>query len=390
MKKILLLFISSILIFSCSSTKKQLQRGNYDAIISKSVKQLIRKPDSPEDAALLDKAYQIANERDNERIKYLKLENNPNNYDEIFSRYETLKARQAQVRIVLPINLNGRQINYPYIDYDAEIIQAKKKAAEYYYTNGKKLLQNSDKESYRLAYGQLIRARDYSGDGYADLNELILSARDLGTSRVLVQVENSARILITPDYQDALLAFDSKGLSGDWVEYHFRDLGETDYDYMMVVHIIDILLSPEETKNKDLVFKKEIEDGFSYALDAKGNVMKDSAKNDIKIKKYKTVQCTLIETSQRKAVQIKGEVEIMELFPVKKLLVKQPIGAENIFEHVSARAVGDQTALDDEARIKLKNEPITYPNDIQMIYNTAETLKFSIRNSIMQNRNYIR
>ena len=390
MKKILLLIIAAILIASCGSTKKQLQKGNYDAVISKSVKKLVKEPDSSEDALLLDKAYKISNEQDLERVKFLKMENNPNNYDEIFGRYENLKRRQALVRTVLPLNINGRSINYEYYDYDAEIVNAKRKAAEYYYGNGKKLLQNTDKDSYRLAYDQLVRARDYSGDGYPDLNELILKARVLGISRALVQVVNNAHIVIAPEYQDALLSFDNKGLNSDWVEFHFRDLNERmEYDYLILVHVIDVILSPEDTKSKDVIYKKDIEDGFSYALDARGNVMKDSAKNDIKIKKYKTIQCTLIETSQKKSVQIRGEVEIIELQPSKKLLVKEPIGAENVFQNVSARAVGDQAALDEEALLKLKNEPIPYPNDLEMIFNTAETLKPAIRNSIYMNRRYI-
>ena len=231
MKKILILIIAAIVVASCGSAKKQMQRGNYDAVISKSVKQLVKKPDSPEDARLLDQAFKIANERDLERIKYLKMENNPNNFDEIFGRYESLKSRQSLVRTVLPINLNGRSINYEYIDYDAEIVTAKRKAAEYYYTNGKKLLQNSDKESYRIGHDQLVRARDYSGDGYPDLNELIIKARNMGISRVLVQIENSARILIAPDFQDELLAFNTQGLNSDWVEFHFRHLNDKlEYD----------------------------------------------------------------------------------------------------------------------------------------------------------------
>ena len=368
-----------------------MQRGMYDAVISKSVKRLIKDPGSAEDARLLDQAYRIANEQDLERIKYLKMENNPNNFDEIFGRYESLKGRQRLVRTVLPLNMDGKSLNYEYIDYDAEIVLAKRKAAEYYYTNGKKLLQNSDKDSYRNAHDQLVRARNYSGDGYPDLNELIIKARNMGISRVLVQVENSSRIIIAPDFQDELLAFDTQGLNSDWVEFHFRHLNDKiDYDYYVSIHLLDILLSPEETKNKDLIYKKEVEDGFVYALDAKGNVMKDSAKNDIKIKKYKTIQSTLIETSQRKAVQIRGEVEILELKPMKKLMVKQPIGAENVFQNVSARAIGDQAALDDEARQKIQKGPVPYPSDLQMIFNTAETLKPAIRNAIYMNRRYIR
>jgi hypothetical protein len=117
--------------------------------------------------------------------------------------------------------------------------------------------------------------------------------------------------------------------------------------------------------------------------------MKDSAGNDIKIVRYKTLQCTLIETSQRKAVTIKGQVEIIQMKPNKKLLVKEPIGAENIFSNSSARAVGDLEALDNEALQKTRNKRIPYPSDIEMIFNTSETLKPAIRNAIYNNRRYI-
>jgi hypothetical protein len=390
MKKITLFLIAAILFSSCGGTKKQMQRGNYDVVINKTVKKLIRNPNSTEDASLLDKAYKLANDRDLERVKYLKMENNPNNWDEVFSRYEGLKDRQAKVRTVLPLNLGGRSISYEYINYDAEIIEAKRKAAEYFYANGKKMLQNPDKESHREAYYQLIKAQQYSGNSYPDLNELITRARYMGISRVLVQVENSSRILISPDFQNELLTFNAQDLNSEWVEFHLRNLKDKmDYDYMVVIHIIDIMVSPEETRNLDKIYKKDVQNGFDYAKDARGNVMKDTAGNDIKIIRYKTLQCTLIETTQRKAAYIKGEVEIVELQPKQKLLIKEPIGAENVFTNSSARAIGDDGALDDDARVKIKNQFIPYPNDIQMIFHTAETLKPAIRNAIYNNRRYI-
>jgi hypothetical protein len=390
MRKIILFLLSAIIISSCGGTKKQMQRGNYDAVINKTVKKLIKDPNSEDDARLLDKAYKLANDRDIERINYLKMENNPNNWDEVFARFEGLKDRQARVRTVLPINLDGRSVNYTFIDYNAEIVTAKRKAAEYFYANGKKLLQNPDKSSQREAYYQLIKAQQYSGDSYPDLNELITNARLLGISRVLVQVENSSRILISPDFKDELLTFNAQELNSDWVEFHLRPLSDKiQYDYVIVVHIIDIAVSPEETKNLDKIYKKDVENGFDYALDARGNVMRDTAGNDIKIIRYKTLQCTLIETTQHKVVNIRGEVEIIELQPTEKLLVKEPIGAENVFNYSSARAIGEQGALDDEARQKIKNQIIPYPSDLQMISNTAETLKPAIRNAINNNRRFI-
>ena len=390
MRKILFLLVGAILISSCSGSKKQMQRGNYDGVINKSIKKLIKNPDNEDEAILLDKAYKLANERDLERVRYLKMENNPDNWEEVFISYETLKARQSNVRRVLPLQLNGSSLNYEFIDYDSEIVKAKRNAAEYFYSNGKKLLQSPDKESIRESYYQLSKAQQYSGNSYPDLNELITRAHLMGISRVLVQVENSTRILISPDFQDELLAFNTQGLNSEWVEFHLRKLQEkTNYDYKIIIRIMDIMVSPEDTRHIDKIYKKDVPNGFDYAKDSRGNVMKDTAGNDIKIIRYKTLQCTLIETTQHKAIAIKGIVEIMELNPLKKLLIKEPIGAENVFSYSSARAIGDVEALDTEAKEKIKNQVMPYPNDLQMIFNTAETLKPAIRSTIYNNRRYI-
>ncbi len=390
MNKLFLFLISILFLGSCGSVNKKIQRADYDGVIDKMVKQLIRKPDNAENALDLDKAYKLANERDLERVKYLKMENNPNNFDEIFRRYETLKARQARVRVVLPLSFEGRQIDYAYVDYDAEIVAAKRKAAEYYYNNAQKLMNNGDRQSYRAAYYQLVLARDYSGDSYPGLNEMIIATRYKGTSMVIVEVESSNRIMVAPEFRDELLSFNAQGLNTEWIEYHFRHVNDDiDYDYAVVINLLDILVSPEEVKNTDEVVKKEVANGFDYALDAKGNVMRDTSGNDIKITKYKTLQATLIQSYQRKGVTIRGQLEIQELKPVHRMLVKEPIGAENVFEHSSARAIGDLEALSPEQKVMIQNEYIPFPQDGAMIMNTAETLKLAIRNALYNNRRYV-
>jgi hypothetical protein len=67
MKKTLLFTFIALLIASCGGINKKLQRGDYDGIINKSIKKLIKDPDDSEDIQLLDKAYKLANERDLER-----------------------------------------------------------------------------------------------------------------------------------------------------------------------------------------------------------------------------------------------------------------------------------------------------------------------------------
>jgi len=390
MRKIFALFLAVLLLSGCGSTTKKLQQGNYDAVVDKSVKKLIRKPNA-EDAAEMDRAYRLANERDLDRIKFLKAENNPDNYDEIFSRYNMLKERQRKVRTVTPLTVDGRTYSYEYVDYDTEMIASKRKAADYFYNNGKGLLENAlQKEDYREAYYQLVKASEYSGGQFENMDALIYDARMKGISRVIVQVNNLSPLQLPPMVEEDLISFDTRGLGNEWVEYHFKHVDEAAvYDYAVMVKLLSIMVSPDDAKDTDQIFKKNIADGFDYVLDANGNVMKDTAGNDIKLQKFKEITCTLIETRQFKSVEIKGEVEILSMEP-ERLIQKEPFGAANQFEHFSARSIGDEGALTEEALKMTQQEKLPFPTDVDMVLMCTETIKPAIRNAIYANRQYIK
>lgn len=389
MKKTLAFLVTVLLLSSCGSTTKKLQQGNYDAVIDKTVKKLIRNADA-DDAEEMDRAFRMANERDMERIRFLKMENNPDNYDEIFSRYNILKERQRKVRTVTPLTVDGRTFSYQYVDYDAEMITAKKKAADFFYNNGKGLLENAlQKQDFRDAYYQLMKASEYSGGTFENLDALIYDARMKGISRVIVQVNNQTPLKLPPMVEEDLISFDTRGLGNEWVEYHFKHVDDqANYDYAVYVKLLSIMVSPDNVKDTDEIFKKKVSDGFEYVLDANGNVMRDTAGNDIKLQKFKEITCTLVETEQFKSVEIRGEVEILSYNP-DRLIQKEAFGASNQFQHVSARAIGDVGALTEEALKTTQQEKIPFPSDVDMVLMCTETIKPAIRNAIYANRQYI-
>lgn len=379
-------FLSVLLLISCSSPEKLLTQGNYDALIEKSVKNLIKKPDSEEDANMLDKAYKLANDRDLERIKYLKTEGNPNTWDEMLSLYSNLKNRQTSVRRVLPLHIGGRTVQYNFVDYDAEIVAAKRKAAEYFHAHGLKLMENKTKESYRQAYYELVKAKNYSGDSYHNLDQVINEAKYLGMSRALISTVNRTIINLPTEFTDGLVAANATQLNSEWVEYYTRKSdSDIKYDYYIDIILQSINVSPDLVQDKDLIEKKTIENGFEYVLDAKGNVMKDTSGNDIKIKKYKEIQCTVIESHQMKDCNITGEIEFHSANP-QSLLKKQPIAAGTHFEHVSARAIGDVNALSPEKKKLVDIKPVPFPDDIRMILDCTEALKKSIHDVLIYNK----
>jgi hypothetical protein len=389
MKKILpFVFVLAIIMSGCGSSKKQLEKGNYDAAIEKSVKQLRKDKTDKKQIAVLESAYKIANEQDNERVRFLKMEGKPNNWDEIYQVYKRLSDRQSLVRTVTPLNDGGRSVEFLYVDYMQDMVTAKHKAADFYYAHGIELMKSNIKESFRQAYYEFIRAKEYVGD-YEGIDAKIQEAKYKGISRVFVSIQNTSILKFPKDFEDGLLALDLPNLNSEWVEYYTQNLNDhTEYDYFVNVNVRNIAVSPDQTTPVDSVFKKDIDDGFSYVLDKKGNVMKDTLGNDIKQKKYKTVQCALTETVQRKACRIDGDIEVIQMNP-NKTLKKDPIGAQSNFENISSRALGDLQALNQQQLARTKSQIVPFPTDIEMVVRCSESLKRAIRGAMQNNKRFI-
>lgn len=383
-----LIFILAILLAGCGSSKKQLQKGNYNAAIEKAVKQLRKDPGDVKQIDILTQSYRVANDQDNERIRVLKMEGRADGWDEIYQVYKAMNDRQSLVKTVTPLNYNGKTVEFPYVDYIPEMIGAKRKAADFYFAHGNVLMKNGLKDSYRQAFNEFVRAKLYVGD-YEGIDNRIQESKYLGMSRVLVTLRNSSVLKFPPDFEQDLLALDLPRLNSDWVEYHTQNLDvNTKFDYYVNVNIKNVAVSPDQTIQRDSVIKRDVEDGFRYVLDKNGNVMKDTLGNDIKQKKYKTLQCALVETIQSKACRIDGDIEVIRLNP-DKVLKKDPVGAQSNFENISSRALGDIQALNQEQLNRTKSTVVPFPADIDMVLRCSESLKMAIRGAVENDRRFI-
>jgi len=389
MKRIVpFIFVLFILLSGCGSSKKQLEKGNYDAAIQKAVKQLRKDKTDAKQIDILEQAYKVANEQDNERVRMLKMEAKANNWDQIYLVYKALNDRQSLVRTATPLNLKGRSVDFPYVDYMPEMINAKQKAADFYYAHGNELMKSGIKGSYRQAFAEFVRAKEYVGD-YEGIDSKIQEAKIQGISRVFISIQNTSILKFPKEFEDDLLALDLPRLNSEWVEYHTQNLNDnTQYDYFVNVNVRNVAVSPDQSQHLDSVIKRDIEDGYSYVLDKKGNVMRDSLGNDIKQKKYKTVQCALVETIQTKACRIDGDVEVIQVNP-NKVVKKDPIGAQSNFENISSRALGDLQALNAKQLERTKTSTVPFPTDIEMIMRCSESLKLAIRGMIQKDKRFI-
>lgn len=308
MKKLVsAIFILTIILAGCGSSKKQLEKGNYEAALDKAVRQLRKDSRDSKQAEILDRSYKLLNEQDNERLRFLKLESKPANWDEIYLINKRLSDRQSLVRTVTPINLNGQSLEYPYIDYAPEMVAAKKKSADFYYAHGNELMKNGLKDSYRQAFYEFVRAKEYVGD-YEGIESRIEESKFRGMSRVLITLQNTSAIQFPKEFEQDLLAIDLPRLNSEWVEYHTEDLGgNTQFDYYVNVAVRSIAISPDQTMQRDSVIKRQVDDGFNYELDKNGNVKKDTAGTILRPKNTRHCNALLLKLFSRRCARSTGQ-----------------------------------------------------------------------------------
>lgn len=370
---------------SCVSSKKHLARGNYDKAITKSAKKLHKKPFNEKHILIIEEAYKKANLRDEERINYLKKEGTPDIWDEIFGIYSSMDRRQNIVK-ALPRLVHKSQKRTIYFDlknYDEEKIAAKQKAAEYFYMHGKQMLDQGGKYNAREAYGDFMNVKSLYKD-FKDVEQLVSRAKNEGTSYVLFKMDNRSGMIMPAQLEDEILKLSVKDLDRKWTVYHNRATDQINYEYSILVNIKEIYISPESVKESKFQESREIEDGWKYLLDEKGNVKKDTSGKDIKVPKYVLITCDVFETFQQKTSRIRGSIDYMNNRN-GQLLKSDPIMADGIFENISCVAVGNINALKPETKKRVGGGPVPFPNNAEMVLRTSDQLKNMVKNIVWAN-----
>jgi hypothetical protein len=388
MRTSILFFIMSILFLSCSSTEKLLSEGQYDRVIDKSVKKLSKKENN-DYAKALDKAYKLANEKDQDYIDQLLKEDNEQNWERIMKTYQQLNRRQDKIKRVSPFVLDGQQVKYNFVNYNDKIANAKSNAAEYFYNNGVQLMDDGNKESYRNAHFNFQKAQLYAGSKYPNINMLISETLELGTTHVLVSAYNETGFRIHPQYLNNAASVNKNVLKDNWVKLHFDSYDNNlnlDYEINLIVN--EILVSNNSVEENDHRFKKRVESGFEYVLDDNGNVMKDSLGNDIKVIRYADISCTVVETRQFKTAKVIATGEIVDLSN-KTVVATKPLRSETMFEHFSARAIGEKDALPVEWLDKIRVGMVPFPSDEDLVMDTSDQLQGVFADFIRDHNRYI-
>ena len=185
-----------------------------------------------------------------------------------------------------------------------------------------------------------------------------------------------------------MVSFDTRDMKGnEWTELHFDHIGgNIVYDYEVFARVLSIEVSDNMEKTTKEEFTRKSATEFEYALDQNGNVMKDTAGNDIKI--FKDVTATLVKTEKSKTCVIRGEVETISLFGEPKgSLAKVPFSSDSKFDNVSYEIIGNPEALTPEQRKLARTEELPFPTESVLVKQCIENAKPVVRDIVLDSGN---
>lgn len=391
MKALYLFILLAFIGVSCNSvkrTQKLLAKGNYDQAISLAAKKLQKDKSAKEydsHIQIMEDAFAKAKQENQSRISLLKRDKSLQSAKEIYYTYLDLEARQRLIRPLLPLYSKemSRNAKFDFSDYSSEILIAKNDYVQSLYKEADYYLKRNSKMDFRSAYNVLCEL-DEIQPHYKDVNKLKQEAHFQGTDFVLVDVNNHTNQFIPLRLERDLLDFNTYNLNDIWTEYHSRKDSRINYDFGIELNFETIQISPERISERQYTRKETIKDGYDYKRDRRGNIVKDSLGNPIKIDKYKDIIAVVTSTVQEKEVLVGGMVVYNDL-KNRRTLNSFPLATEFVFTNIFASYRGDDRALTIEDRNFVNNIFVPFPNNEQMVFDAGTDIKNRFKEILRDN-----
>ena len=389
-------FMLTLLLFNCSTPSNLLQEGDYDEAVYKAIKNLRKsKKKKEKDVIVVEEAFRKITSRDMREIEALKADGQARNWVKINDLHNDIKNRQDLIYPYLPLvaTKTRYKADFRFVQIVPLEIESRKRAAGYYYENGKNQLQDAkqgNKQSARSAYRKFIVVNSYF-DNYKDNNTLMNEAYELGLDKVILEMRNSSFAIIPRGFEDELLAFNERNLDNEWTNYYKAYNAPTDIDYKVIIDITDIDVSPEHIREHEYRLTKQLTRTETRKVQkpVKMNMLKDSILTTVNkmetvvenVKVPFTVAADVLDVYQTKSAFVQARVSFYKT-DSKTLIDSDHINATISFENISTTFRGDRRALNTEVKNRIGGSPVRFPADSELVFDAAAQLKGKITNCI--------
>ncbi len=376
---ILLIIVLLASLSSCKNNEKALRKGNYNDVISKSVSKLQKNKKKDKYILLLEEAYAKANERDLNRIDYLKRTGDPASYLEIADNYIVLDRRQKKVQPLLPLYLeNGKQATFAQRKYNSEIVYYRDHAADFYYYQAMKLLDENDKFSAREAYGLLSKIKSFH-PGFRDTKAQLARADAFGSNKVLVRIKNNSPYHVSASVLRELEQLDVQQFDQLWADFDYQERPGVDYDFLVVMHVNFAEAGPEQVREQIFNRTKKIRVGWEGS-----DSVSDSTRENSRVAVYETVEAEVIQTNLHKEASIRGHIDFLDVRS-ERIIGSWPLETNALFDYNFSIVRGDHRAMTDEDKELCEVRPAPFPTNQQMLIDAARDIKSKLRSIIRNN-----
>lgn len=218
---------------------------------------------------------------------------------------------------------------------------------------------------------------------YKDVDDKIKEARNSGTSDVVFTIKNSSNTTLSYEVNKSLADIKVYDNNGSWYIIH-TEMPASQIEYTIQLNIKNIETFAEKVTTNHYEETKEIQDGYEFLYDDKGNIVKDSLGEPIKVPDYKIVSATVHETWQEKVASISGELQYID--QTGKVIRTIAVKSEGIFQNYYATASGYYEALSTQSKSKIGGKPLPFPSDNNLLIEAIRQLDCNV-NDVMEDYN---
>lgn len=347
--KISSLLIIALLLGSCSSGRKSLERGNYYQAVITAVERLRSSPDNKKARNTLKEAYPLALETLTTEIDNLLAGNSQFKYAEIVDRYEKIGSMAEEIRR----SPAARSLKLKTTEYPEQLAGAREKAALEAYLAAELLLEKGDRQSAKEAFYLFGNANNYVNN-FRDANEKMDLAREIATLIVVVEdIAVPGLYKINSDFfRNQIISLLSERRSNDFILFASQEEARqfSRVDHVILMKFDDFVVG--SSRDKEVIQELTSKDSVKV-----GTATIEGKKVDI----YNKVKASF--TQHTRQVRSSGllDVKIIDT-ATDKLLANNKFPGEYIWQTEWASYNGDKRALNSQQIKMASGKPLSAPS----------------------------
>lgn len=350
---ILSLLVVSLLLNSCSTGLKSLQRGDYYDAILKAANRLSSDPDNRKASQVVRDGYPMAVAYYQEEIDQILTSNDQFKWKRTLEIMQTVNRISDEIRRIPA----ARKLVPAPKTYTSEMTDVQNRAAQEFYDAGLDALSRKTREAAKQAYFHFANA-DGLVRGFKDTKQRMVQAKDLATLKVVVEqipvngkFEYSAQFFYDNVFQMLNERFQEK----DFVHFYSPEQAEQTKlkypDMVLQMGFYDFFIDRPQHFEEERVLSRDVEEKYQVKINKDSTVTKTRIvpkKGKIKILTDQVGSGGLLEL---KAVE----------FQSQKIVFTDKIPGQFTWMNKYGIFVGDNEVLTPELTTILNNKMVMPP-----------------------------